>query len=501
MANKSRQTGFDERRQHDRFKCRLGENGDEIPLEGTMAGREEGVGMGRATVAGEHLARSSNPSSMCESSNISNVEPLLFSAAYLATSNANLPWADEGITAFYDGGDPSDLEPFGPEYTWPFPQTQTRTQDMENRIPDPSPTRKDRQAQDTGINENNTMLSHIRRSNLERALSPCLATGRTMDSGSADSFESFSIQELHGKAQDTEMEAPTNLGIFTPKSASLKDFVDKGELPFDNSFSVDEAQHRRMQELSDLGMNLYSQLNANGDTFGSPGLQSHFVGTVINSSATFLALLTSFYPLTQSTMKRSVFGTSDGRGSPSEASEFGDFTTDGRGQSHPWNRSVASSACQDDSKPVPADMTTIFALLTCYIRIIHLHSILYSRIYDHLTASPRKGASVPPVFPGLQVGGMPLDDFGNFQVKLLLQISTHILGEIEMTLGLPDGYRISKKSCQSLGILETSVSLQFIEMTMRENGRTGLGIETDRVKSIKDSLASLKRLLKGTINI
>lgn len=501
MANKIRQTGFDERRQDDRFRCRLGENGDEIPLEGTLAGRERGVEMGHATIAGEHIAGSSNPSSMHESSNISNVEPLLFSAAYLATSNANLPWADEGITTFYDGGDPTDLEPFESEYSWPFPQTQTGTQDMEIQIPDPSPTREDRQAQDTGVDENNAILSHIRRSNLEMGLSPRLATGHTMESGSADSFESVRIHELHEKAQDREMEAPTNLGIFTPKSASLKDFVEMGDIPFDNSFSADEAQHRCMRELSDLGMDLYSQLIANGDTFGSPGLQNRFVGTVVNSSAKFLALLTSFYPLTRSTMKKSVFGASDGGGSPSEASEFGDFTMDERGQGHPWNRSVATSACQDDSKPVPADMTTILGLLTCYIRIIHLHNILYSRIYDHLTASLRKGASVPPVFPGLQVGGMPLDEFGNFQVKLLLQISTHVLGEVEMALGLPDGYRISKKSGQSLGILETSVSVQFIEMTMRENGRTGLGIGTDRVMSIKNNLACLKRLLNGSINI
>ena len=86
-------------------------------------------------------------------------------------------------------------------------------------------------------------------------------------------------------------------------------------------------------------------------------------------------------------------------------------------------------------------------------------------------------------------------------MKLLLQISTHVLGEIEMLLGLPEGYRISKKNPQSQGILETSVSVQFVEMTMRENGRIGLGIEWDRVKSIRDKLGSLRVLLKGTINI
>lgn len=39
------------------------------------------------------------------------------------------------------------------------------------------------------------------------------------------------------------------------------------------------------------------------------------------------------------------------------------------------------------STPIPADVTTVLQFRTCYIRIIHLHSILYARILDHLLAA------------------------------------------------------------------------------------------------------------------
>lgn len=82
-----------------------------------------------------------------------------------------------------------------------------------------------------------------------------------------------------------------------------------------------------------------------------------------------------------------------------------------------------------------------------------------------------------PLIPGMQIGGVLLDNFGKFQIKFLLQVSTHVLGEIKMVLGLPDGHCISKKDQQSQGILEGSVSTQFIEMTTSERGKTGVGME------------------------
>lgn len=204
---------------------------------------------------------------------------------------------------------------------------------------------------------------------------------------------------------------------------------------------------------------------------------------------------------------------------------------------------------------LPADMTEVFALLTCYIRLLHLHSLLYAQIKDFVTSFPQGSslssnqapllngqgsnlnhhsapnlssmassslyenlvdskATPTPLFPGLSLDGVCLDSFAKFQIKFLLQITTHTLGEIEGVLGLPEGCRVSRRDIRTAengrpkqrGILETGcVSKGFIEMTMKERGLNmelmGAGIGGgDRVMCIRDHLVELRKLLRGTIN-
>ena len=123
---------------------------------------------------------------------------------------------------------------------------------------------------------------------------------------------------------------------------------------------------------------------------------------------------------------------------------------------------------------------------------------------------------------------------------MILQISTHALGEIEIALGLPDGFRISRKTPGVTGVLETSVSVHFIETMMREiettmrkaGGERGYGTNNNdndgsdnnenengnnwrrgpangasalvgnhTISSIRENLVKLRRLLRGTIDI
>ncbi|KAK3170076.1 hypothetical protein OEA41_009461 [Lepraria neglecta] len=454
------------RSENDVAEGQQGDNCDQSRSVRTVIDEEGDMDIGHTSLADEFLARPLNDSSMHDS----DWEPL-----------ADLPWPDEGTTAFYNGRTQSGLESFAYGHNWSLPTTLS-----------------------TSL-ESNAIPAHFKTSNDQMSESSSLAVGQG---------------DAHVGAQAGERDEGSINFISTSFTPKTKDFAEVGSgLPSESLTSGDDAQHRRMQELSELGMSLYSQLIANEEyhqaqtSTGSLGLRENFVGNIIKSSATFLNLLTTFYPsssIKHSTSKVSVFDPTDDDDdvSPSNASILSDFATIAGDRTRPcqWKRSVSRASIvsniKEDPRPVTADMTTIFQLLTCYIRIIRLHSIFYTQIHDYLTVLPSKCETPPPpIFPGIQVGGVPLDEFRNFQVKLLLQISTHVLGEIEMLLGLPEGYRISKKNPQSQGILETSVSVQFVEMTMRENGRIGLGIEWDRVKSIRDKLGSLRVLLKGTINI
>ena len=492
--------------------------------------------------------------------------PLPFST-YPGSAGVGLAWDDGGMPTFYDGEDLVDLEMFGSDFNWSFPQAPTLSNDTHSSATS-SPPGRDHRSLNAGLGQNRKLPNELQIPELARQVGGGGGVG-----GATAVFDpaSRNVDSQVGIAEDNREMVEESIDVSMGDRdesgyGGRLSSEDTSSMPSDN-----EAQHRRMQQISELTMSLYSLIttddqrqhshSATNTTSSSltNDLQDQFVGDIVKYSTAFLKILKSFHPSTSSSLltrpltECSTLGSSNSDGSASEsASVLSDFAGTSRAHkkrsrqdSSLWrHRSVASrsnfsssNSNESPPRPISADMTTVFQILTCYIRIIHLHSILYARILDHLLTSlpshshnnnrNKIGASQqlqqqqqppPPLFPGMQVGGVSLDDFSVFQVKLILQISTHVLGEIEMALGLPDGFRISRKTPGTTGVLETSVSVQFIEATMREiemtmlatkgsgngNGRDpemGLGVEKDRVNSIRENLVRLRQLLKGTINI
>ncbi|KAI4168593.1 MAG: hypothetical protein LQ343_006257 [Gyalolechia ehrenbergii] len=404
---------------------------------------------------------------------------------------------------------------------------------------------------------------------------------------------------------------------------------------------LQDTRHRRLQELSDLGITFYGQILETISPAPSVNNPSALAGKVVSGSTKFLHLLTTLYSTSPSpTPSSTINGTWDNRkssssieddvfsqvSSSSSSSDLNITTPTPAGcgtstgdrsplfpmeppskytharsapekyrrrkrtlsssqPSHTTGRpeanghvEVAEAAGAEGNQP--ADIPEVFALLTCYIRLLHLHDLLYTRIAEVLIPhSQEQSSSVPashrpgsssstqghpsgnssapslasqiassasddgvvdglsntqndqrnwvPLFPGLCLDGVCLDKFAKFQIKFLLQITAHTLGEIEGELGLPEGYRVSRRRRGSgaevsidgtearkqqrwKGIFESScVSQGFIEMTMKERGLaierpatgtgTGIGVG-DRLMSIRRHLMQLRKLLKGTIN-
>ncbi|KAL6715428.1 hypothetical protein ACLMJK_006389 [Lecanora helva] len=296
------------------------------------------------------------------------------------------------------------------------------------------------------------------------------------------------------------------------------------------SMSNNPGHDRRTQELSELGASLNSQVMAfersrrvyNSDRLAT--IIEKLVQDVVKSSTTFLNLLTSLYPSsTQSrpTSKSSMLNTTDEEFSPSETSifsEFSDLTTNTTATStsslsEQWSSPVMVSNTlrneitanqTEPTAPVVADMSTVIQLLTCYIRILRLHDILYTQIHEcfnvYITSPNDSGL---PVFPSIELCGLSMDSFPNLQMRLLLQIAAYLLGEIEKLLGPPAGYRISKKNMHDhWGILEASIGAQYVEVLMEESTRTSTaGTGEDMFQRVRETLASLRVSLKGTIDI
>ena len=153
--------------------------------------------------------------------------------------------------------------------------------------------------------------------------------------------------------------------------------------------------------------------------------------------------------------------------------------------------------------PPPTDMTIVLQLLTCYIRIVRLHSIMYKSMIDYTLAFPAAAsphmAAIPPVFPGLQIGGVSLDAFGTLQVVLLLQIAVHVLGEIEVALGLPKEYRVGRWERGGRGVLEASVSSGFVKCLMREGvwAREAGGLHARAAEPAETGVERNDRFLNG----
>lgn len=421
-------------------------------------------------------------------------------------NGAAMPNTGDRLPSVATAGFPLDLEDFVNDYNWSVHETQL----LGTQHSSCSSMSEASRGQKTG--KPFALVTPGQRSLCE--VFP-VSTGHASPKKPANGVELKSLSTSQVNLGDTmEWEGGSNgLQILSQDPTSIKaQDEDHAFSAIEPVSSQSDIQHRRMQELSELAMTLYSQVVETGsreEAAPAHNLLHDLTGKVLKSSVKFLRLLTSSYltKAAQSSSHPPQESSTEEDISPAEASDFRfSPSCDTLLTTPAWERSTSqdcsSTLCSgmDEAKPQQVDMTEVFSLLTCYIRILNLHSRLYSQFSDFLASSSERGANMPPIIPGIQVGGVSLDDFGRFQIKFLLQVSTHVLGEIEMALGLPDGHRISKKDRQRHGILEGSVSTQFIEMTMGERGKTGMGMEKDKVTSIRNHIASLRQLLKGTIN-
>lgn len=427
------------------------------------------------------------------------------------SSDAGLLWGVEGNTSIFDATDLAGCKPNSHASDWPLPQHLSGLDEIQRQVE--WSARNDHPAQNTGLCDDG-IFTGFQPPNSEIPMSTGIAINHTSTTGSISNSQVTSLWDQENNERNTfNMDS-------TPNTASNGDDSEAGSRPSTedllSALPDKSAQSRRMQELSQLGANLYSQLladeaeNHQTTTPESPSSpEDDFVATVLQSSAALLSLLESFYSsTTQHPRKGPTFTSSDGDASASdEATVVTDHATDEITCQSLGIDFVTSDLHNKtaESKPESADMATILQLLTCYISLVDLHGILYSRVIAYLKGLPQRHGSrlLSSIFPNMQVGGLLLDKFKTtLQAKLLLQLSTHVLGEIEMALGVPDGFRLSQEGSQRQGILEMSVYFQFVEAALREHGRRdGLGSKGDRFRRVRHHLVTLRQLTKSSMKI
>lgn len=476
-----------------------------------------------------------SPSSLHETSNLGGVN--FHFPQFSGSSSAALALSDEALPSLRhdnDAGEFSGLDTFGSKYNWDYNTYEAQPMDL--HMPTRLPTNNNGESRDVGVNTYRTP-AHTYTTNAQISGASDEVMDLDWPDRSAD-IETFSptkaLNARPDRARDMDRQRVQMSASFgmssTAESAMFRDLAeDDIGTSFDGeSVSVSKLQHRRVEGLSKLEMKLYVQLAANDPENHQPtsgatakAFQGQLVGNVLKSSDTFLELLKSFPgPNTHSSspfphapptpsinQDSSTCGSSDSGASPSASTLTHDDSS-----LVEWSRSSQRklpAGSSDDSKPPPpTDMTTVLQLLTCYLRIIHLHSIMHARLLDYMLAFfpppaqqvdsvPPVFPDIPPVFPGMQIGGVSLDKFAPFQVKIVLQTSIHLLGEIELALGLPEEYMIAKKRRKGggKGVLEASVSGGFVKRLMKEEGWKG-----KRVECVRERLRNLRQVLKGAVD-
>ncbi|KAL9068031.1 MAG: hypothetical protein Q9161_006476 [Pseudevernia consocians] len=469
-----------------------------------------------------------SPSSLHDTSNVLGGVNFDFPVFSEFPSTATLPWPDETMPSFYnDAGEASNLESFGAKYSRAFHTYEA--QPMGIQIPYASPISNDGISRDKSGNACGTPTLTYSTAQISGASDEAMdldLPSENVYTTPVDPKHALNVPPSLVRDRDRERARfSASFGKSSTTTSALFNNVAENEVGINSdeeTLSANEIQHRRMQELSELAMDLYAQLAAYDPQIHQPTSSTtsivfqqrleDTIGSVLKSSKTFLTLLTSYStptapssplfssrPTVATNHNNSPCSSSGSSVSPSASTLDHDDHAGNEPAQH-FLRTLPAGSSDDTKPPPPIDMATVLQLLTCYMHIIHLHSVMHERILDYmlpfLPHTTQHVDSVPPIFPGMQVGGVSLDKFGTFQVKLLLKISVHVLEEIEMALGLPKEYSVGNRKGDGRGVLEASVSGAFVKCLMREEAWRG-----KRVECVKERLENLRRVLRGATDL
>lgn len=250
-----------------------------------------------------------------------------------------------------------------------------------------------------------------------------------------------------------------------------------------SSGSCAMSQRQRMQRLMHLGavmydlQETYSSQGTSPSSGSSGGFPADFAGEVLRTAKAFLESLQSFSSPPDSRRSSRAPSIHERMGPPVHlqreypglAHPFG-ATHSRLSSAHGPSSSSSIDSLTGTRSIGAADKPVSLQIIACYLRLLQLYLLLYHDIMNHVRRTGSGMQARLPIWNNLQIGGVSLDAFSDCQFQLVLQVAEHFLYEIESTLGLAEGCRVSKPSVvEGNGILNTNVSSHFIEMCMYES--------------------------------
>ncbi|KAJ5691435.1 hypothetical protein N7488_012170 [Penicillium malachiteum] len=145
------------------------------------------------------------------------------------------------------------------------------------------------------------------------------------------------------------------------------------------------------------------------------------------------------------------------------------------------------------SKP---DISTALLILTCYIQIIQIYNILFMRVCESLSEMSHQSISSLQSVPGLQLGGFPVQ-YGNLQIKILVQVIMHLLSHIERLLGISAEFRLDPASGSNDGLLSSSDLTALSRMVMiQKDDKESDGMGVGYISSLRKRMKKIQEMFE-----
>ncbi|KAI0817247.1 hypothetical protein GGR55DRAFT_673085 [Xylaria sp. FL0064] len=156
------------------------------------------------------------------------------------------------------------------------------------------------------------------------------------------------------------------------------------------------------------------------------------------------------------------------------------------------------------SGPPPVDMPMTLIILTCYTMLLQTYETIFSRIHECLFSQheqvPRQ--LIPPVLPGLHIGGFYLNKHQDLQMDILISLSYKMLERIEEALGInvvsePRNPTSNYAPPQKRGLLESSGASAILDVMFRQKGLGhSQNYRGERIAMVKQTMESIRQMFR-----
>lgn len=228
------------------------------------------------------------------------------------------------------------------------------------------------------------------------------------------------------------------------------------------------------------------------------------IGRVLESSQTFLELLQGLkpnhYSYAESECSYSEFrDENEPAHLPPDPEAFADMTN--RDSTTHMNSDM-TAFLQSSSSLTPVDMPMTLIILTCYTMLLQTYETIFSRIHESLFSHEKLSRRfIPPILPGLHIGGFYLNKHQDLQMDILISLSYKMLERIEEALGInvisePQN-PTSNYMSQKRGLLETSYASAILDVMFKQKGLGhSQNYRGERIAMVKQTMESIRHMFR-----